>query len=332
MTVARQTFQQQITQNKRRSWLLVILLTLILVVLGALVGYALFGSVEWAVAGIAFAVALSVILSAGAFFGGDSLVLTASQAKEVKPEEGPHHPEIIEYMNVVQEMCLAAGLPLPKMYLIDDSAPNAFATGRDPKHASVAVTTGILQKLDREELQGVIGHEISHIRNFDIRWSLMVGILVGSIALLADMFVRASFWTGVGRRSRGKDSGGAGAIIMVVAIVFAILAPIFATLVQMAVSRQREFLADASSVELTRNPTGLQRALVSISSDQEPLEVANRATQHLYIVNPIKKLDDRSSGLMSTHPPIRERVDRLRALSGQPPLDAAAEQGLAGLS
>ncbi len=332
MTVARQTFQQQITQNKRRSWLLVILLTLILVMLGALAGYAMFGSASWAIAGIAFAVILSAVLSAGAFFGGDSLVLTASQAREVKQEEGPHHPEVIEFMNVVQEMCLAAGLPLPRMYLIEDSAPNAFATGRDPKHASVAVTTGLLEKLDREELQGVIGHEISHVRNYDIRWSLMVGILVGSIALLADMFVRGAFWSGMGRRSRGKDSGGAGAIIMVVAIVFAILAPIFATLVQFAVSRQREFLADASSVELTRNPTGLQRALVSISSDQEPLEVANRATQHLYIVNPIKKLDDRSSGLMSTHPPIRERVDRLRALSGQPPLDAAAEQGLAGLS
>jgi heat shock protein HtpX len=159
----------------------------------------------------------------------------------------------------------------------------------------------------------------------------MVGILVGSIALLADMFVRASFWSGAGRRSRGKDSGGAGTIIFVVAIVFAILAPIFATLVQFAVSRQREYLADASSVDLTRNPTGLQRALVTISSDPEPLEVANRATQHLYIVNPIKKLDDRSMGLFSTHPPIRERIDRLRALSGQPPLDAAAEQGLAGL-
>ncbi len=332
MAVARQTFQQQISQNKRRSWLLVFLLTLILVVLGALVGYALFGSVAWALAGIGFAVVLSAILSAGAFFAGDSLVLTASQAQEIRPEGAPHPPQVVQLMNVVQEMCLAAGLPLPKVYLINDTAPNAFATGRDPAHASVAVTTGLLEKLDRSQLQGVSGHEISHVRNYDIRWSLMVGILVGSIALLADTFVRASFWTGMGRRSRGKDSGGAGAIIMVVAVVFAILAPIFATLVQMAVSRQREFLADASSVELTRNPTGLQRALVTISADQEPLEVANRATQHLYIVNPIKKLDDRSSGLMSTHPPIRERVDRLRALSGQPPLDAAAEQGLAGLS
>lgn len=325
MTVKRQTFQQQISQNKRRSWLLVILLTLILVVLGALVGYALTGEGSGAAAAVVFAIVLSAILSAGAFFSGDSLVLAASQARPVTQQDAP------QLMNVVQEMSLAAGMKPPKVYIIPDSAPNAFATGRDPEHASIAVTTGLLDKLDREELQGVIGHEISHVRNYDIRWSLLVGVLVGSIALLADMFVRASFWGGMTRRSRGRDSGGAGAILVVVAIVFAILAPIFASLVQFAVSRQREFLADASSVELTRNPVGLQRALVRISSDPEPLEVANRATQHLYIVNPIKKLDERSMGLFSTHPPIRERIDRLRALSGQPPLDAAAQQGLAGL-
>lgn len=324
MTVQRQTFYQQIAQNKRRSWLLVVILSLILVVLGAVVGYALTGSTGGAVGAVILAIILSAMLSAGAFFKGDSLVLAASQAREVTPQDAP------QLMNVIQELSLAAGLPLPKVYVIPDSAPNAFATGRDPQHASVAVTTGLLDKLDREELQGVIGHELSHIRNFDIRFALLVGVLVGSIALLADMFLRIGFWRGAsGRRSR--DSGGGGAIIMLVAIVLAVLAPIFASLVQFAVSRQREFLADASSVELTRNPTGLQRALVTIAADQEPLEVANRATQHLYIVNPIKKLDDKSMGLFSTHPPIRERVDRLRALAGQPPLDPAAEQGLAGL-
>jgi len=325
MTVKRQTFQQQISQNKRRSWLLVILLTLILVVLGALVGYALVGSATGAAVAVIGALVLSVILSAGAFYSGDSLVLAASQARQVTQQDVP------QLMNVVQELSLAAGTPPPKVYLIPDSAPNAFATGRDPQHASIAVTTGLLDKLDREELQGVIGHELSHVRNYDIRWSLLVGVLVGSIALLADMFVRASFWSGMSRRGRSRDSGGAGAIIMVIAVIFAILAPIFASLVQFAVSRQREYLADASSVELTRNPMGLQRALVKISADTEPLEVANRATQHLYIVNPIKKLDERSMGLFSTHPPIRERIDRLRALSGQPPLDASAQQGLSGL-
>ncbi len=328
MTVARQSFYQQIAQNKRRSWLLMILLSLILVLLGAVIGYALTGSATGAGAAVVGALILSVVLSAGAWFAGDGLVLAASQAKQVGPADAP------QLINVVNEMSLAAGVPMPKVYIIDDSAPNAFATGRDPQHASVAVTTGLLDKLDREELQGVLGHELSHVRNYDIRFSLLVGVLVGSIALLADMFLRFSFWSNVGgRRSRNSDSGGGGAqaILMVVALVLAVIAPFFARMVQMAVSRQREYLADASSVELTRNPVGLERALATISADTEALEVANRATQHLYIVNPIKKLDDSSRGLFSTHPPIRDRIDRLRALSGEPPLDSASAQGLAGL-
>jgi heat shock protein HtpX len=327
MTVQRQTFYQQIAQNKRRSWLLLFILTGILALLGAFIGYALSGSASGALAAVVGAVILSVVLSAGAFFRGDGLVLAASQAREASEQDTP------QLINVVRELTLAAGIPMPRVYIIPDSAPNAFATGRDPDHASVAVTSGLLEKLDREELQGVIGHELSHVRNYDIRFSLLVGVLVGSIALIADMFLRLTFWGGVGgRRSRDRDSsGGAQAIILVVALVLAVLAPIFASLVQFAVSRQREYLADASSVELTRNPTGLERALATIAADQEPLEVANRATQHLYIVNPIKKLDDRRMGLFSTHPPIRDRIDRLRALSGEPPLDAAADQGLAGL-
>ncbi|MBX3029091.1 MAG: zinc metalloprotease HtpX [Chloroflexi bacterium] len=326
MTVARQTFQQQIAQNKRRSWVLLLVLTVILMALGALMGYAMTGEALGAVWAVIGALVLSVVLSAGAWFGGDSLVLSASQAREVGPADAP------QLINVVQEMSLAAGTPMPRVYLIPDSAPNAFATGRDPQHASVAVTTGLLDKLDREELQGVIGHEISHVRNYDIRFTLLVGVLVGSIALLADMFLRVTFWGGASRRGRSKDSGGgAQAIIMIVAVVLAVLAPFFARLVQMAVSRQREFLADASSVSLTRNPVGLERALVTISRDQEPLEVANRATQHLYIVNPMKQFEGRRAGLFSTHPPIRERVDRLRVLSGQPALDAASERSLAGL-
>jgi heat shock protein HtpX len=326
MTVVRQSFYQQIAQNKRRSWLLMIVLSLILVVLGAVIGYALTGSASGAGAAVVGALILSVILSAGAWFGGDGLVLAASQARQVGPAEAP------QLINVVQEMSLAAGVPMPKVYIINDSAPNAFATGRDPEHASVAVTSGLLDKLDREELQGVLGHELSHVRNYDIRFALLVGVLVGSIALLADMFLRFTMWGG-GRRSRSRNDsgGGAAAVLMIVALVLAVLAPFFARMVQMAVSRQREYLADASSVELTRNPVGLERALATISADTEPLEVANRATQHLYIVNPIKKLDDSSRGLFSTHPPIRDRIDRLRALSGEPPLDAASAQGLSGL-
>jgi len=225
---------------------------------------------------------------------------------------------------------------MPRVHIIDDSAPNAFVTGRDPQHASMAITTGLLDKLDREELQGVIAHELSHIRNYDIRFSLLVGVMVGSIALLADMFLRVTWWSGLtgGRRSRSNDSGGGGlaAIMMIVAIVLAIVAPLFGRMVQLAVSREREYLADSASVELTRNPAGLERALVKIAADREPLEVANRATQHLYVVNPIKKLDETSRGLFSTHPPIVDRVNRLRSLTGQPPLDHGALAQLADLT
>ena len=221
-------------------------------------------------------------------------------------------------------MAIAANVPMPKVYLIDDTAPNAFATGRDPQHASVAITTGLLQKLDREELQGVMAHELIHVRNFDIRFSLMVGVLVGSIALLADFFLRFTFWGG-GRRSpeHDSDSGGGGLqiVVFVVAIVLAILAPIVARLVQLAISRQREYLADASGVELTRNPVGLERALAKITLDTEPLEVANRATQHLYFENPIKGVSGKQSNLFSTHPPVLDRINRLRALQGQPPVE-----------
>ena len=191
-------------------------------------------------------------------------------------------------------MAIAANVPPPRVYLIDDTAPNAFATGRDPKHASVAITIGLLQKLDREELQGVIGHELSHVRNLDIRFSLLVGVLVGAIVLIADFFLR-SLWWGSGRdRDRDRDGGGIQALFLLLAIVLAIIAPILARIIQLAVSRQREYLADASSVELTRNPYGLERALAKIASDREVLEVANRATAHLYFANPVKRWEKRS--------------------------------------
>jgi heat shock protein HtpX len=266
-------------------------------------------------------------MSAGSYFAGDKLVLAASQAKPVDETKRP------QLMNVVREMALAANVPMPKVYEIDDTAPNAFATGRDPRHASIAVTTGLLHKLDREELQGVIGHELSHVRNLDIRFALLVGVLVGSIALLADFFLRFTFWGGRGRSSDRDRGGGGGlqAIMFVLAIMLAILAPIAARLVQLAVSRQREYLADASSIELTRNPYGLERALAKISGDPEVLEVANRATQHLYFTNPIKKFEARSSRLFSTHPPILERINRLRELTGEPPIGSAEAAALVGL-
>jgi heat shock protein HtpX len=323
----RSTFHAQQAANRRNSIVLIVLVTLLLAVLGFAIGYGTTGYVEGAFGVTTGAIVLAMLLSVGSYFAGDKLVLATSGAREVTQEAAP------QLMNVVQEMAIAANVPMPKVYIIDDTAPNAFATGRDPKHASVAITTGLLQKLDREELQGVMGHELSHVRNFDIRFSLLVAVLVGSIALLADFFLRFTFWGG-GRRGGGdRDRGGGGlvAIMFILAIVLAVVAPIIGRLVQLAVSRQREYLADVSSVELTRNPVGLERALAKIASDREVLEVANRATQHLYFTNPIKKFEERSSSLFSTHPAVLDRINRLRQLTGEGPLNPSDVQALAGL-
>ena len=327
MTVQRETFYQQIRQNKVRSILLMLAIVALLGVLGYFAGFFLAGDPASALFFVPLAMGLAALLSLGAFFSGDSLVLSASGARRVDEQEQA------QLINVVRELSLAADVPEPRVWLIDDSAPNAFATGRDPKHASVAVTTGLLEKLDREELQGVIGHELAHVANYDIRFSLLVGVLVGSIALLADMMARMAFWGGMSRGSRrgSGSSGGAGVLIFFLGLLLAILAPIFARLVQVAVNRQREYLADATSVELTRNPYGLERALAKLAADTDPLEVANRATQHLYVVNPVKKLDNSARGLFSTHPAIVDRINRLRRMTGQPELDDAGVRALAGL-
>ena len=322
----RTTFYAQEATNRRESIALVVIVLAVLAALGFAIGYGTTGYVESGFAVTIGALMLGLLLSLGSYFGGDKLVLASSGAKEVDAQSAP------QLTNVVQEMALAAGVPMPRVYVIDDTAPNAFATGRDPQHASVAVTTGLLQKMDREELQGVLGHELSHVRNFDIRFALLVAVLVGSIALLADFFLRFTFWGG-GRRSSSRDRGGGGlaALVFVFAIILAIIAPAIAALVQLAVSRQREYLADASSVELTRNPHGLERALATIASDKEVLEVANRATAHLYFTNPIKKFEARASGMMSTHPPIVDRINRLRELTGEAPLTPADAKALSGL-
>ncbi|MFP5327648.1 MAG: M48 family metallopeptidase [Acidimicrobiia bacterium] len=307
------TFYREIDRNRRRSWLLVGIVIVLLGLLGGAIGYATgFG---WG--GVIVAVVVATAMSVGSYFAGDALVMVTSGAREVDRARPPERFQ--QLLNVVEEMRLAGGLPPPRVWIIDDSAPNAFATGRDPRHASVAVTTGLLDKLDREELQGVIGHEMSHIGNLDIRFTLLVGVLVGSIALLADWFLRFTYWGG-GRRSSGdsdRGSGGALALVFVLALVLAIVAPLIGRLVQAAVSRSRESLADASAVELTRNPIGLARALRRISEDPEVLEVANRATQHLYIVNPIKSFEERAKSLWDTHPPIGERVRALENIAGQ---------------
>jgi heat shock protein HtpX len=324
--VAGTSFYDQIAANRRNAFLMAALVVVLLGLLGFAIGWAVFGTPAAGLGTTAVAVALGGLAGVGTYFTGDQLVLTVSGAREVDEASAP------QLLNVVRELAIAANVPMPKVYLIDDTAPNAFATGRDPAHASLAVTTGLLEKLDREELQGVIGHELSHVRNLDIRFSLVVGVMVGAIAILADFFLRFTFWGGGrGRDREGGGSGGAQAIIFIIAILLAVLAPLISRFIQLAVSRQREYLADASSVELTRNPYGLERALAKIASDKEVLEVANRGTQHMYFTNPIKKFEERSSNLMSTHPAILDRINRLRQLTGDPPLDQADAAPLTGL-
>jgi heat shock protein HtpX len=302
------TFRDRIAVNRRNSVFLIVCFLAFVTVFGYVIGYAWIGDPVGAIFGLVLAFAVGIISGLATYYGGDRMVLAASRAKEVTHEDAP------VLFNVVEEMAIAGGLPMPKVYIIEDSAPNAFATGRDPEHASVAVTSGLLNKLNRDELQGVIAHEMSHVGNYDIRYAMLVGILVGTTVLISDFFLRG-LWFGGGRGGRREGGGGNIQLIMVIiAIVLAILAPLFARLLQLSISRQREYLADATAVQLTRNPKGLADALQKISGDREALEAANRATAHLYIVNPIKRFEKRSKGLFSTHPPIEERIKVLRAM------------------
>lgn len=232
------------------------------------------------------------------------MTLAASSARPADPARD----QVL--LNVVHEMAIASGMPVPAVYVIDDSAPNAFATGRDPRRAIVAVTTGLVEKLDRDELQSVIAHELSHVRNYDIRYTTLVAVTVGAIALLADFALRRLWWAGP-TRSRNRD---ASLPLILIAVLVAVLAPLSARLLQAAVSRRRETLADLGSAEMTRYPEALARALEKIEADPEVLEAANRATAPLYIVNPIKSFESRASSLLRTHPPTAERVRLLRGL------------------
>lgn len=301
-----------IRANKRNSWFLIFLCGLVLLGLAASIGLAASeGDPEAGIAFAILAIPIFFVMFMVSWLGGRRLVLSMSDARRIEHADNP------QLFNVVEEMAIAAGLPMPDVYLIEDSAPNAFATGRDPAHSAVAVTAGLLEKLNRDELQGVIAHEMSHIRNYDIRFALLMAVMVGTIALISDAFLRG-FFRGSGRRSSRKEGGGGGHFIFLfIAILFAILAPLIGKLIQLAVSRQREFLADSSAAELTRYPEGLASALLKISRDEEVLEGANRATQHMYIVNPIKPFEDRAKALFSTHPPIEERVARLRSIAQQ---------------
>lgn len=299
------TIYSEISTNKRNTWFIMFLFVLFVAGVVELIALAIGGGY---IAGIVVLI-LGGLFVTISYYSAFSLVLGISQAREVKHDENP------ELYHIVENLCIGAGLPMPKIYIIDDTAPNAFATGRDPHHAVVVVTRGLLQKLDKLELEGVIAHELSHIKNFDIRLMTLVVVLVGLVALLADFMLRFT-WFGAGRRSsnRGRGEGMGGAIILVIALVAAILAPLVAQIMRFAISRKREYLADASGALLTRYPEGLASALEKITADKEPLEVANKATAHLYIANPLKGHESWSNNLFSTHPPVKERLRRLRAM------------------
>jgi heat shock protein HtpX len=263
------------------------------------------------------------------YYGGAALVLASAHARQLAPDS-PKHQMVL---NVVQEMALASRMPAPRAYIIDDPAPNAFATGRDPQHSVICVTQGLVDQMDREELQGVLGHEMAHVRDYDIRTMTMIAVLVGGVAMLADFFMRWSFYGGFGARDDrdNKESGEAGLIITIVVFVLAILAPLFSQLIAMAVSRQREYLADASSVEFTRNPRALLRALEHIARIESPLANASRGIAHLFIVNPLESAGGGEEGffdnLLSTHPPLSQRIQRLRELLGEPGTRAISGEG-----
>ncbi|MFA5990629.1 MAG: M48 family metallopeptidase [Candidatus Doudnabacteria bacterium] len=303
-----------INKNKRESWILIFSFLIVI----SLLGWAFsirFGDVNI----LYFAVGFSIFSSFISYYFSDSITLAISQAKEVNRQDNQ------ELYRLVENLCITAGLPTPKIYIIEDTAPNAFATGRDPQHAVVCFTTGILAKLEKPELEGVVAHELSHIGNYDIRVMTLVVVLVGVITLLSDWFMRASFF---GRRkSSDREGGQIGTILAIVSLVLVILSPIIATLIKLAVSRKREYLADASGALLTRYPEGLARALEKISADTEPLEAANKATAHMYIVSPFHDDSDPSlmlgatgkkgwfSNMFNTHPPIEERVKKLREMN-----------------
>jgi heat shock protein HtpX len=297
MPAQRLNVYSAIAANRRRS---VLLVGIFIVVVGAL-GYVL-GELYAQGAGLllmALAALLAIGSAAGSYFAGDRVVLGLSRAREVSDSEQP-----VLY-HVASALATGAGLPLPRLYVIDDPAPNAFATGRDPAHASIAVTSGLLAKLDRTELEGVLAHEMSHVRNYDIRFMLLVTVLVGMAALVSNWLLQSMWWGGRGRR---RDN--TGAILLVVGLILAIVTPLAVQLIRFAVARQREYLADAAGALLTRYPPGLASALRKIAADPQVLKSANSASAPLYISNPLKN----ASRWFDTHPPIEERIRRLESM------------------
>jgi len=295
---------EQIASNKRKSFFLILFFVALIFALAYF-----FGQVtELGTYAVIPAFVIAILMTIGSYYASDKIVLAVSRAKPVSREEYPY------LYNVVEGLAIAAGLPKPRCYIIDDTAPNAFASGRNPENSVIVVTKGLLQKLNRAELEGVIAHEMSHIKNYDVLVQTLAVVMVGVVVLLSDWIMRSFFWGGGRRRSNDRQGGNAGSILIVVALVLAVLAPIIAQLLKLAVSRKREFLADANGALLTRYPPGLASALKKLSADKEPLEAANKATAHLYIVNPLKDIKGQMNALFSTHPPIQKRIDALESM------------------
>ena len=289
-----------VESNTRKTFLLMTFFVVFIIALGWLFSYILGNSII-----LVIAIIFAFIMNIGSYWYSDKIVLAMTHAKPIKKEDNP------ELYRIVENLCITAGLPLPKIYILEEWQPNAFATGRDANHAAIAVTRGLLEKLDRTELEGVISHELSHIKNKDILLQTVVVVLAGIVAWVSHWFLRISFWGG-GRRERGKG----GSIILLIGIIAAILAPLAATLIRLAISRKREFLADASGALLTRYPEGLARALEKIAGDTERMKVANNSIAHLFIASPFRGKEAKSwfINLFRTQPPIEERIKALRGM------------------
>lgn len=294
---------EQVDANRRKSAFIMVGF----VVFIALVSWVLARALGFSSSFVGLMLIFSGLISLASYYWSDQIILNLSGAKPASRKDN------FNFYTVTENLCLAAQLPLPKLYVIDDTAMNAFATGRDPQHSVIVATTGILSKLNRTELEGVIAHELSHVRNYDIRLMSIVTILVGMLTLLADWFFRMSYWGRGNRNDRGN--GQAQAVFILLGIIFALLSPLIANLIKLAISRRREFLADASGAALTKYPEGLASALEKLAADHEPLEAANKATAHLYITNPLKNRRDSIgwfASLFNTHPPIKDRIAALR--------------------
>ena len=305
--------------NRRNTMLLLVVLTALAALTGYVIGWLIEGEVVdtvplWSQAGLVAAALMAVVSvgwSAISLAFGDKLVLTMANAKEIDKADAP------QLYNVVEEMAIAAGVPMPRVMVLETEALNAFATGNRVGHGTIVVTRGLLDTLSRDELQGVVAHEMSHLANLDTRYMVVVGVTVGLIALVCDMLLRTMAWGGTGRSSSSSDKkGSGGGLLIILLVVVAIFAPLAAKAVQMAVSRQREYLADATSVQFTRNPNGLISALGKLADKAAPFPGVSRATQHLFIVNPVQTFTSDSPALLATHPDIADRIARLRNLGG----------------